>query len=179
MAAQPVPWRMVLNSPPANADAPSMRRMSQGQGGLEGEDVAAVDAQGIALQSHQVDLGGEVGEEHVAPAPAAHQGHALAGDGLLEHAADAARALVLEVDLALVGDHRPLAGHHLAVQGDPEHARVLQGEGLPWGGRLEVPAEQLTAHRTQLPSPGGPGHSYPNLTAMSSTRAVAWLFPGF
>jgi hypothetical protein len=48
-----------------------------------------------------VDLGGVVGEEHVALAAAAHQRHALAGDGLLEHAADAARPLVLEVDLSL------------------------------------------------------------------------------
>jgi hypothetical protein len=82
MAAQPVPWRMVLNSPPANADA--------------------LDP--------------------------------------------------LEVDLALVGDHRPLAGHHLAVEGDPQHARVLEGEDLARGGHLEVAAEQLTAHPNPLPS---------------------------
>src|SRR4029453_6435967 len=78
---------------------------------------------------------------------AAHQRHALAGDRLLENPPDTARALVLEVDLALEGDHRALAGHHLPVKGDPQHARVLQGEGLA-RGRLQVAAEQLAAHLT-------------------------------
>jgi hypothetical protein len=96
-----------------------------------------------------VDLGGEVGEEHVALAVAAHQRHALAGQGLLDEPADAARALVLEVDLALVGDHGALAGHHLAVQGDPEHPWVLQGEGVVRAG-LEVLAEQVAAHPHHL-----------------------------
>jgi hypothetical protein len=120
-----------------------------------------------------VDLGGVVGEEDVALAAAAHQGHALAGDGLLEHAAQTARSLVLEVDLALEGDHRPLAGHHLAVQGDPQHARVLQGERVARGG-LEVPAEQLASHRDLL-AWDGPGHSYRRPGAMSSTLATLSL----
>jgi hypothetical protein len=87
--------------------------------------------------------------KNTSPLPRQHQRHALAGDGLLEHAADAAGTLVLEVDLALEGDHRALAGHHVAVEGDPEHAGALQGEGLARGD-LKIAAEQIAPHLDHL-----------------------------
>lgn len=73
-----------------------------------------------------MDVGGGVGEEHVAAPRDRHQRHALAGELLLEVLADAARALGLEADVALVGDHRALPGEALARQLDLEHLRVLQ-----------------------------------------------------
>jgi hypothetical protein len=57
-----------------------------GQGGLECQDAVAVDAEGVALRLEQVDLGGEVGQEQVALAAAAHQRHTLPVEGDPEHA---------------------------------------------------------------------------------------------
>jgi hypothetical protein len=73
-----------------------------------------------------VQLVAVLGQEQVTPALAAHERHPLAGERLLQEPPDAARALVGEGDLALVGHHRALAGEHLAVQPHLEHARVLQ-----------------------------------------------------
>jgi hypothetical protein len=81
-----------------------------------------------------VDVGGVLGEEDVALAADAHQRHALAGQLLLEELADAAGAERLELHLPLVGDHRPDAGHEVAVQFNLEQLGVLEPE--PGLGRL-------------------------------------------
>jgi hypothetical protein len=91
------------------------------------------------------DLHRVVGEEDVTASRDLHQRHALAGEGLLQELPHPSRALVGEVDLALVRDHRTLSRHHLPVERDPEHARVLQREPVGAGG-LEVRAEQFAAH---------------------------------
>ena len=117
--------------------------------GVEGEDIASVDREGVVLEVDEVDLHRVVGEEDVALAGDLHQRHALTREGLLEELPDAAGSLVGEVDLALVGDHRSLPCHHVPVERDPEPARVLQREAVG-RGRLEVRAEQFTAHGSLL-----------------------------
>jgi hypothetical protein len=87
------------------------------------------------------DLVGVLGQEDVTAARDLHQGHALAGEGLLEHLGDAAAALVVEVDLALVGDHRPLLGVEEAAgtgEIDLEHPPVLEHEAAGLGGQFRV-----------------------------------------
>src|SRR5918999_3810435 len=74
--------------------------------GVEREQVGTVDGDLVVLEVDQVDVLGLVGQEHLAGPGDLHELGALAGHGLLEHPAHAARAGVLEADVALVGDHR-------------------------------------------------------------------------
>src|SRR5204862_5151338 len=70
-----------------------------------------------------------LGQEDLARARDLHQLGALAGHRLLEHPAEPARARVLELDVALIGDHR--AGLRLdgdLVELDLEQFRVLKRE---------------------------------------------------
>lgn len=55
----------------------------------------------------RLDVGGQVGEEDVAGAGAPHQTDALAGELLLDELADAASALPLELDVALIATIEP------------------------------------------------------------------------
>src|SRR5215207_239523 len=83
---------------------------------LEGEDVVAVDGHPLVVQDRGPDLALVQREEEGAR------------DGLLEVTAQAT-ALVLEADVALVGDHRAELGLDLVVlQPHLEHRRVLQRE---------------------------------------------------
>ncbi len=92
----------------------------------------------------------EVGEVDRALPVAAHQVQALAGVGTR---ASLAVALVLgiELDEALVGDHRALAGEDVvvALQGEPEHLLVLQAPAVL--GLLVVVGEKRTLHGVLAP----------------------------
>ena len=81
----------------------------------------------------------------------AHEVAALVGQGLLDHAAQAPGALVGEVDIALVGDHRSLRGDHLGAHDHPEHLRGLEGPAL--GGLLLLKrlVEDGAAHGEAFP----------------------------
>ena len=70
------------------------------------------------------------GEEHLALTRDAHEVTALPGGGLLDHAAQAPRPLVGEVDVPLVGDHRALRGQHLRAQGHTKHLAGLDSPAL-------------------------------------------------
>ena len=126
MATQPVPRMIVLNRPPDIMPAPLDEVDVDVHRGVVGEHVASVDADGVALEVDEVHVAALVGEEDVGLAGDGHGGDALTGELLLEHLADAARALVVEVGLALVGDHRALPRRDGAVELDLEHLRVLQ-----------------------------------------------------
>lgn len=75
-----------------------------------------------------MDVVGVVGEEQHALTPDAHQRRPLAGDHLLEEFPDSAGALVVELHLALEGDHRALPGQCLPLQLHAQHLGVLQNE---------------------------------------------------
>jgi hypothetical protein len=58
---------------------------------------------------------------------------------------------VVELQVALEGDHRALGRQHVGPEGDPEHLAVLQGEPLPAVRDLEVDlVEELTVHGASL-----------------------------
>ena len=100
-----------------------------------------------ALEVDEVDVGGQVGEEHVAAAGAPHQRHAFAGQMLLDELADAAGALPLELDISLVGHHGALPHHHLAVERDLQHLAVLQLHARLRGLGLGIlRGKQVAAH---------------------------------
>ena len=105
-----------------------------GQDRVEGQQGAGVDGDGVALELDEEDIMGRAGEEDLALAVDAHEVAALVGQGLLDHAAQAPGALVGEVDIALVGDHRPLSGDHLGAHDHPEHFLGLEDPAL--GGLL-------------------------------------------
>ena len=132
--------------------------------GVEGEQVAAVDGDRLALEVDEVDVHRRVGDEDLARPGDLHQLRALAGEGLLDQPAHAARAGVLEGHVALVGDHRAELGlHGDGGQLDLEQLVVLEREGLagldfverPEGGlhgrpdalrsRAEVPSRRRAA----------------------------------
>ena len=74
---------------------------------------------------------------------------ALVGDRLLEHPREPARAGVLEVDVALVGDHRAELGLDLlAGQLDLEQLRVLKPKRLAALGLLELRQRLLEPPRS-------------------------------
>jgi hypothetical protein len=76
-----------------------------------------------------------------------HQVHALACKGLFEEASEAS-ALMVEADLALVGDHRAELGlDRVALQPDLQKRRVLQGEGSARGYFLELVQVRLAHWR--------------------------------
>ena len=83
------------------------------------------------MQREDVDEHRVAGQEQLAGAGGLHQAQRFAGRGLLEQPAESA-ALVLEVHVALVGDHRTVARHHRGLgQLDLQQPRVLQRERLP------------------------------------------------
>src|SRR5215207_5382027 len=75
--------------------------------GVEREEVRPIHRDGVVLEVDQVDVLGGVRQEDLAGAVHLHQGRALTRYGLLDHAAEAARACVLERHVALVRHHRP------------------------------------------------------------------------
>src|SRR4051795_292577 len=87
------------------------------QGLVEREHALGAGVDLLALEADDEDPAGLVGEEHLAVARTAHQGHALAGERPGE-LAEQARALVGEVDVALVGDHAALLGEDGGVLGE-------------------------------------------------------------
>jgi len=92
---------------------------------LDSQHVVTVDRHPLALEVEDHDLALVVRQEQVAGTGGRHQLDALAGHGLLEEAPQST-ALVLEADLALVGDHRADLGLDLVpLQPDLEHRRVL------------------------------------------------------
>src|SRR5919107_3872418 len=95
---------------------------------LEGEDVVAVDGHTLVLEVQDHDLALVHCQEEVARTVGRHKLDALSSDGLLEETPQAP-ALVLEANVALVGDHRAELGLDLIVlQPHLEHRRVLQRE---------------------------------------------------
>src|ERR671916_231494 len=72
---------------------------------LKGEDAVAVDRHPLVLKIDDHNLPRVLGEEEVAGAGGRHEPYAFAGEGLLEEAPQPT-ALVLEANVALVGDHR-------------------------------------------------------------------------
>ena len=84
-----------------------------------------------SCRREDVDEHRVAGQEQLAGARGLHQPQRFAGGGLLEHPAESA-ALVLEVHVALVGDHRAVARHHRGLgQLDLQQPRVLERERLP------------------------------------------------
>ena len=107
--------------------------------GVEGEQVRAIHGDRLAGELQQLDLLGQVSQEDLAGAGDLHQLGALAGHRLLRHPLQAAGAGVLELHLALVGDHRSeLRLDGLALQLDLDHLRALHLEGLTARGLLEL-----------------------------------------
>ena len=97
---------------------------------FEGQDVRAIDRQGLVGEPDHVNEHRLVRQEHLTRSGSGHQAKALARRGLLEQAAHPA-ALVLEMHVALVGDHRAAARHHRrARQLDLHEVLVLDREGL-------------------------------------------------
>src|SRR5215213_4977650 len=95
---------------------------------VESEDVVAIHGHALVLEVEDHDLALVLRQEQIACPVGHHQLDALAGYGLLEEAPQAA-ALVLEADVALIGDHRAELGLDLVVlQPHFEHRRVLQRE---------------------------------------------------
>ena len=78
-----------------------------------------------------MDLLRAIGQEHLAGALELHEPRALAGHRLLDHPAQAARAGVLEVHIALIGDHRPKLGlDRDLLEAHLQQLRVLKREGV-------------------------------------------------
>jgi hypothetical protein len=106
---------------------------------VERQEVCAVHGYRLTGELHQLDLLSEIGEEHLAAAGDLHQLGALAGDRLLRHPLQAAGAGVLELDIALVGDHRAqLRLDRLPLEPDLEHLGPLHGERLVARRLLEL-----------------------------------------
>src|SRR6187200_2465834 len=141
IATVPVPVNVVLKTPPAIIDAPSTRLMSH----------VSVESKARTLLPLTVSVSFSRFTRWISMASSAKKTspwpETLTGEGLLEELPHSAGALVGEIDLALVGDHRSLARHHLTVERHPQHAGVLQREALG-SSRLEVRAEQVAAHVT-------------------------------
>lgn len=101
----------------------------------------------LALEVDEVDVGGQVGEEHVTGTGALHQRDTFTGQVLLDELADTAGTQPLELDVALVGHHGALPDHHLAVEGDLEHLSVLQLHARLCGLGLGIlRGKQVAAH---------------------------------
>ena len=151
--------------------------------GVEGEQVGAVDGDRLVVELQELDVLREVGEEDLALAGDLHQRGALAGDRLLRHPLEAARAGVLELDVALVGDHRAqLRLDRLVRELDLEHFE-------PWSSNDSLPAVSLNSlsdASTDMPTscdqlrewsghPNGrpPGLASAGISARSSSPAAA------
>ena len=78
MATQPVPWMMGVEQAARHHAAAADEVDVDVEAGVVGEDVAAVDRHGVALEVDEVDVGGLVGEEDLGLAGDRHGGHALA-----------------------------------------------------------------------------------------------------
>ncbi len=99
IATQPVPCSAMLNRPPPIMPAGALDLlMSQSMPASKASRFAPLHRDGVVLEVEQVDVLGGVGQEDLAGAGHLHQRRALAGHGLLEHAAHAAGAGVLEAD---------------------------------------------------------------------------------
>ena len=122
------------------------------QRALERQDVRPVDRDALVLELEDEELVGILREEHVPAAGHLHERHPLARERLLEHLRDATAALVGEVDVALVRDHRALLGVEEpagAGEVDLEHPGVLQHEAAGFGGAFRV-LHQGASHRSML-----------------------------
>jgi hypothetical protein len=122
-----------LKSPPdIIPDAPSTLL-------IERQQVRAVAVQLVVVDPQQVHVLRLHGQEHLAAAGHLHQLGALAGEGLLEQLAHAAAARVLELHVALVGDHRAELGldRHL-VEADLQQLVVLERERVLGSRFLEL-----------------------------------------
>ena len=132
-ATWPLPFRLTLKSPPASTPAapPLTRVMSQSMPCLEGQDVLAVDGHRLVLRGRTTWTSIARLARNTSPVPLrSHQPQALAGGGLL-HQARPSRRPCARSDVALVGDHRAVAGHHRrGRQLDLDQVRVLEGECL-------------------------------------------------
>ena len=102
-----------------------------------------------------MDVLGTAGEEHLALTAHAHQLAALVGDRLLDEVAHRARALVLELELPLIGDHCAFGGERIhmgragqfvavaahlrsvILTGEPEDVGAVGGMGAAAEGRRE------------------------------------------
>lgn len=104
---------------------------------VERQHVLRGYADRVALELDGVQMRGLIREEDLATAGAAHQLHLLAGRVAHDPAGEA-RALIAELDLALVEHHAALTGEHRLVAGaevDADQLLVLQSPPLT-GGRL-------------------------------------------
>ena len=139
--------------------------------GVDGEQVAPVDRDLLALELDQVHVLGGVGQEDLAGARDLHEVLALAGQRLLHELRHAAGARVLEGHVALVGDHRALLGADRAlVEADLQQVGVLQGEGVGRRrlielreGRLHGPTRCRPMRRASSGRRGSDGQRAPAL----------------
>src|SRR5215204_5930137 len=114
---------------------------------VEGEDIVAVHGHAFVFEVEDHDLALVLRQEQVADSGGHHQLDAFAGHGLLEEPPQAP-ALVLEADVALVGDHRAELGLDLVVlQPHFEHRRVLEREP-PLRRNLPKLLQVRLTHRT-------------------------------
>src|SRR3546814_5841305 len=72
-----------------------------------------------------MDVARRIGKEEIASPGDLHQRDTLAGEGVADGPADTPGSERHELKVALVGDHRPGPGHHLAVHTDPAHLAAL------------------------------------------------------
>src|SRR5512143_2653859 len=116
---------------------------------LERQQVAPVDGEPVAVEVEHRDVAARLGEPDDTPAAHPHQVLALTADRPPDEPAHTL-ALVGEVHLPAVGDHRPLLGVHLAaVEADPQHAvTLLQGERRPTGGAGSKLSQSLRHDRS-------------------------------
>ena len=120
-----------------------------------------------------------VGEEHFTVPGDLHELGALARHRLLEHAAETARAGMLEGHVALVGDHRPeLRLHGHGFEANFQEFRVLEREGVLRLRLVELPEGGLHNPQASRPSPQASRRvTRPRRRGRSSTRRDKFLIP--
>lgn len=117
------------------------------QRGVEAQDVAPVHGEQVTrLDADDETVLRLVREPGLALPAHRHQRQSLTGDRPLEHAAHAL-ALALELQIPPVGDHRPLAREHVAVDGVLDRLGVLDGHARRDGGLHHVvTGKEITLH---------------------------------
>ena len=100
---------------------------------VESEHLRGVEGEGFSFELDEEDLRAILSEEDFAVAGGAHHVGALAGGQLLDELHAAARALVLELHLALVGDHGAGGGDDFGcagIEAAAQHSLGLKGPAV-------------------------------------------------